>query len=106
MQQRFLPAYEMLNLRHGRATMLWPVVFMLRRVLFAIGVCALVENPEIQIILFMGPTMASMIVLASVKPLESASANELEIYNSFMLLAMSYCLMTFTPFVVDAQARY
>jgi len=38
-KKKYLPVYEMLNLRHGKWTMLWPVSFMIRRSLFVIGVC-------------------------------------------------------------------
>ena len=77
-----------------------------RRVLFVVGVCALVKYTSIQLILFMLPTVAVMMLLALVKPLESPSANKMELYNSFMILLMTYCLMCFTPFALDAMARY
>ena len=32
--------------------------------------------------------------------------NRLEIYNSFTILCLTYCLLCFTPFVLDADARY
>ena len=46
-KSKFEPAYEMLNLRHGKGTMLWPILFMVRRVLFVVGVCALTIRTEI-----------------------------------------------------------
>lgn len=105
-RSRFHPIYEMLNLRHGKATLLWPLVFMLRRALFVVAVCVLIERIEMQIFLFMIPTLASMVILAWIKPLETSSANRLEVFNSCMILLMSYCLMSFTAMVEDPRARY
>jgi len=61
----------MLNLRHGKATMLWPLAFMVRRMLFVVAVCFLIDYTEMQIIFFMVPTIASTAILAGVKPLEN-----------------------------------
>lgn len=44
--KRFKPAYEMLNLRHGKWTMLYPLVFMIRRLLFVFAVCILIDFTE------------------------------------------------------------
>ena len=44
-KSKFFPAYEMLNLRHGHWTMLWPVFFMARRALLVLGVILLIEYP-------------------------------------------------------------
>ena len=106
MKKKCLPAYEMLNLRHGHWGMLWPIFFMVRRVLFVVGVCALIEYPVYQVFLFLLPTLAVMAVLALVRPLEDRTTNLLEIYNSFTILCMSYCLLCFTEFVLDPGARY
>ena len=105
-KRKFHPAYEMLNLRHGSLTFLWPVFFIVRRVLFVIGVCLLVKYTSLQLILFLCPTIAVMVILCTVKPLEDQPTNWMEIYNSIMILLMTYCLMCFTPFVLDAMARY
>ena len=105
-KKRFLPVYEMLNLRHGKATMLWPLMFMVRRALFVVAICALIQQTANQIFLFIIPTIASMAILAGVNPLESRPINRLEIFNSIMILMMGYCLMSFTPVVENPQSRY
>ena len=105
-KRRFYPAYEMLNLKNGRWTFLWPVFFIARRVLFVVGVCALVNYASMQLIMFIMPTLAVMMLLALVKPLEDNAANKIETYNSFMILMMTYCLMCFTPLALDEIARY
>jgi len=54
----------------------------------------------------MVPTLLSMAILASVKPLTDSLANQLEIFNSCMILLMIYCMMLFTPFVADPEMRH
>lgn len=105
-KKRYFPAYEMLNLRHGKLTMIWPCLFMIRRTLFVVGVCFLVQYGALQIFLFLVPTIISMAVLASIKPLVDAPANRLEVFNSFTILLMIYCLMCFTPFAINPEARH
>lgn len=106
MKKRFLPAYEMLNLRHGKWTMLFPLVFMLRRILFVIAVCFLMDYTEAQVMLFMAPTMLNLSILAGVHPLEDLPTNRMETFNSCMVMSMIYCLLCFTPLALDPGARY
>lgn len=56
--------------------------------------------------LFMGPTLLSMVVLAGVHPLEDRPTNMMEVFNTCMVMMMIYCLLCFTPMALDAQARY
>ena len=44
-KKKYEPAYEMLNQRRGHWTMLWPIFFMLRRIIFVVAVCLLKEYP-------------------------------------------------------------
>ena len=65
-KDRFLPIYEMINLRHGKWTMLWPVFFMLRRILFVVAICFLIEYAVIQILFFLVPTLFVLVIIALV----------------------------------------
>ena len=47
-----------------------------------------------------------MINLGQIEPLLTPSANRMEIYNSFSVLLLTYCLLCLTNFVPDAEARY
>lgn len=96
----------MLNLRYGKLTMLWPFMFMVRRAVFVVGVCGLKDYGPIQIYFFLVPTLVSMAVLAAVKPLKESMSNRLEVFNSFMILLMIYCLMHFTPYIADPMQRH
>ena len=68
-KKRFHPVYEMLYLRHGKWTMLWPVLFLVRRLVFVVAICALYNKIAFQILAFIVPTIVAMMVLALVKPL-------------------------------------
>lgn len=107
LKSKYRPAYEMIDLRHGHWTMLHPIFFMLRRVCFAVGVCVLHKYAAIQIFLLMGPTLAVMLILAGLKPLKGGSPiNDLEIYNCVTLLCLTYCIMIFTSFGSEPEAKY
>ena len=47
-----------------------------------------------------------MINLGQIEPLPTLYANRIEIYNSFSILLLIYCLLCLTQFVPDANARY
>ena len=46
-KKKFGAVYEMLQLRHGKWTMLWPIFFMIRRTIFVIAVCFLMEHTSL-----------------------------------------------------------
>ena len=69
LKEKYGPIYDMINMRHGHWTMLWPVFFMTRRFIFVIGVCGLSDNVVAQIYCFFAPTMAVLMLLALAKPL-------------------------------------
>lgn len=103
---RYGPIFEMLDLKNKPAALWWSLLFFVRRILFAIGVIFMQDFPVIQIYLFILPTMAVLICLGQVQPLPSLIENRLELSNSFQILLISYCLLTFTKFVDDAGVRY
>lgn len=38
--------------------------------------------------------------------MENRPINRMEVFNSIMVMLMIYCLMCYTPLVVDPEARY
>lgn len=95
-EYKYFPAYEMLNLKNGRWTFMWPILFFARRVLFVIAVCAVVDYAVVQILMWLVPTLIVMIMTPLAKPLIEHGSNSLETYNQFSILAMTYCVMCFT----------
>lgn len=47
-----------------------------------------------------------MIVIGQIEPLINRQDNAIEMYNSFSILLLTYCLLCLTQFVPDANARY
>lgn len=56
--------------------------------------------------LFLAPTIFNLSILAAIHPLEDLPTNQMEIFNSCMVMLMIYCLLCFTPLAVNPMARY
>ena len=70
------------------------------------AVCMLYDNNVMQILFYMLPTLILMCHLGMVHPLRELRDNRIEMYNCFTIMCLSYCLMCYTPYVYDAEARY
>ena len=69
--------YDMIDLRHRRASaLLWSIFFLGRRITFAIGVIFLIDYPVFQIQLFIIPTLAVLIMVGIAEPLETPFENK------------------------------
>jgi hypothetical protein len=95
----------MINLEGHESAILWPIVFCIRRALFAVAV-VFITDPVVQLMAFVYPTLAVVILLGLTQPLESPYANKIEMFDSVTVLILSYCLFCFTDFVPDANVRY
>lgn len=95
----------MINLDGNDSAILWPIVFCIRRALFALAV-VFITDPVVQLMAFVYPTVAVVILLGFTKPLESSFANNIEMFDSLTALLLSYCLFCFTDLVPDAIVRY
>ena len=105
-KKRFGSAYDMINTKKSKYAMLDPLFFFARRTLLVIAVVAMVDYPTFQIMFFIFPTMVQMVNLGEVEPLSTRKANRMELYNSWSILNIMYCLLCLTMFVPDANARY
>ena len=105
MKERFGSIYEMINLESSNSAIIWPIVFCIRRAIFAVAV-VFTKNPVLQLMAFTYPTLAVVIILGYTHPLESQYANRVEMYDSVTVLLLSYCLFCFTEFVPDPNIRY
>ena len=104
---KFGAIYDMVDLRHRQASaLLWCIFFIGRRILFGVGVIFLKDYPLFQIYLFIFPTMAVLIMVGLARPLATPFENKQELYNNFTILALSYCLLSFTQYVPEAEMRY
>ena len=104
---KFGAIYDMIDLRHKqRSALLWCIFFLGRRIIFAIGVIFFIDYPFFQIVLFILPTLAVLIMVGLASPLETSFENNQELYNNFSILVVSYCLLCFTQFIPDPEMRY
>lgn len=87
----------------GKASLLFNVVFMLRRLLLAVTIVALQKYPyfQIQIILISSVFMIEFTVLTL--PFTSAEMNYLELFNEVCILGVSYNLLLITDFVPNRE---
>ena len=107
MMDKFGAIYDMIDLKHKEVTaLLWSVFFLLRRILFSIGVLFMVDYPVFQILLFILPTLAVIVMIGLARPLATPFENKQEMYNNFSILLISYCLLCFTLFVPEPETRY
>ena len=106
-KKKYGSTYSMVDVKNrGTWTLLYPLIFFGRRLIFVVAVVMMIKYPAFQILFFMLPTLGFMIHLGQVEPMKNRLENRLEMYNSFTILLLSYCLCCFTPFVLDANARY
>ena len=105
-RRRYGSVYSMIKVKRSNYAMLYPIFFFLRRILLVFAVVFMLDYPTFQIFLFIFPTLLVMIHIGEVRPLLWRYENRLEIYNSFTILCLTYCLLCYTNFVSDAHARY
>lgn len=105
--EKYGAVYDMVNLKQkSRSVLLWPIFFIGRRILFALGVVFLLDYPTLQIYLFIFPTLAVLMMVGLAEPLQTPFENKSEVYNNFTILVLSYCLLCFTEFVPVPDMRY
>ena len=99
--------YDMIDLRHKQASaLLWCIFFIGRRITFTIGVIFFKSTPVFQILIFIVTTLAVLMMVGLAKPLPTPFENKQELYNNFSILVLSYCLLTFTPYVPNPDTKY
>ena len=105
-KKRYGSAYDTIRTNRSKWAMFTPLFFFVRRGLLVVAVCAMIEYPTFQILFFLLPTLVVMVNLGQVEPLSTRKENKLEMYNSWSILCLTYCLLCLTQFVPDAHARY
>ena len=96
----------MVRVRRSQHAMLFPILFFLRRIIIAVAVIVLIDYPTCQIFLFILPTNMVLMHLGTFRPLITKADNNLEIYNSYTIFCLTYCLLCLTQYVSDGHARY
>lgn len=101
-EQRMRIGSVYLELRvNSKAALLYNVLYMLRRLLFAVIATALEEHPVAQVGLLVFHCVLLLIYDVLVRPFEQPVLNRLEIFNELCILAAAYHLYAFTDNVDD-----
>jgi len=80
-------------------------LFIARRLSFSL-IAIFLSNGMLQLSIFMGMTIAQLIFLVHVKPMESPLLNGIEIFNEVITLTNSYFMLLFTDTGVDQELEY
>ena len=96
----------MVDVKNNKYSILWCLMFYLRRISFAAVVICVMNYPAIQLILLLIITVASSVVVLGIKPLPSAWDNKLEFINSSDLIILAYAMYYFTDFAPYPTQRY
>jgi len=97
--------YLGLNLRHERRALYYPLLFFVRRIIFAALLVFLNPYPNIQIFSMLIVSTVVVCLFLSKKPYESPDNHWFEVANELMIFAATVMTLMYTPFVTDVQAR-
>jgi len=89
--------------KEHKASLLYNVIFVLRRYLVALTCVFLYDYPTAQIQLLSLSSMLFLWYLIEVRPFKDDKMNNIEIFNETTLLCSAYLLFIFTDFVQDTQ---
>ena len=99
-QDKFGSTYEMINIKSTPSVLVFCMLFYIRRLIFASALIFL-EHSFFQIVCVIFPTLALLIVVGIVQPMPSKLQNNLEMYDSYTVLVLTYSLLTFTDWNPD-----
>lgn len=97
--------YLGLNLRHERRALYYPLLFFVRRLVFAGLIVFLNPYPNIQIFAMMIVSTVVLCLFLSKRPYESPDNHWFEVANELLIFAATVMTLMYTPFVTDVQAR-
>jgi hypothetical protein len=97
--------YLGLNLRHERRALYYPLMFFVRRLIFAILLVYLNNYPNIQIFAMMIVSTIVLCVFLSKKPFECPDNTWFEVANELLIFAATVMTLMYTPFITNVQAR-
>lgn len=91
---------------HKLSTALYMVLFMLRRLLFAVSAVFLTRWPLVQVNLLFLQSLTVVLYLLHFRPFEDPIMNKLEIFNELCILLVTYPSLLFTGFVSEPLSQY
>jgi hypothetical protein len=97
--------YLGLNLLHERRALYYPLMFFVRRIIFAALLVFLNRYPNIQIFSLMIVSTLVLCLFLVKKPYESPDNHWFEVANELLIFAATVMTLMYTPFITDVQAR-
>ena len=106
MIKRFKSVFEELNLKNStRSVLLFPVFFLVRRIMVAYAVVYL-ESFISQMVVWLVQTLLAFAVLHNGNVLQSATQRRLETMNEAIMLALLNLILCFTDWMEDEYMKY
>ena len=96
--------YADVHITRHKFSILYQPIFLVRRILFVVVPCLLIEYPAIQLQIYSFLTSLYIIFMINIDPHIDVVKRRVEIFNEFVILIVSYHLFTFTNFVEGPQA--
>ena len=96
--------YVQLRLERGASVFLWPVYFLLRRIIMAV---MLVEITQLvyQILFVIFQSFLAAILMHQVQPFQLAQLHRVEMFNEVMILFELYAVICFSPWLSDIETK-
>ena len=103
-QHRFEPIFEDLRTTIGPVALAHPMYFLLRRLIMAVNVVFLKDHLIFQVILKDFTILAGAIITGFIQ-YDSRAKRNTELFNEVIVMCVLYCMMCFSPFVPDLEAK-
>lgn len=87
-------------------TMLFPLFFVLRRLIFCFAAIFLAQWPALQLLVLFYVTTLMIIYLMWYKPFEENFYTGIEVLNEITVIFLLYFMMMFTEWIPQAEQRY
>lgn len=92
--------------KQSKWILLYPALFFARRIALIASVLLIVDYLWVQIAIQFAFSTTMIIYLMHVWPLETATANKMEVFNECTIILLHYGLMMFTDYVPEAETRH
>ena len=90
----------------NKYSLLYNFIFIYRRLFISFYVTQLSHIQSIQVIVLQYQNLMCFLFIGLVKPFKSKEINQLELICEFLIGLLTICMVTFTPFAGDPQARF
>jgi len=105
--EKYGTVVEELDLKRGKKiSLIYPVVFLMRRFIMSFMAVYLERWSYLQIMGLMYLSMAVIIILGLSEPFKTKKANRIEIFNEVSTMFVVYHLMIFTDFVPKVETKF